>query len=74
MPQVSLYVDEELMRTLRADARAEGVSLSKYVAGVLARSKEPAYPAGFFELYGRLAEVDLKRPEDPAPAPLEPLR
>ena len=63
MPQVSLYVDEPLMKTLRAEATAEGISLSKHVAARLRNGGRCAtasgLPDGYLEkLYGCLADDD----------------
>ncbi len=72
MPQVSLYVDEPLMETLRAEAAAEGVSLSKHVSERLRNGGRCATPSGLPDgyldsLYGSLAEDDtFKRPAQPA--------
>ena len=35
MPQINLYVSEELERRIRAEARRRRLSLSAYVAGIL---------------------------------------
>ena len=63
MPQVSLYVDDETMRGLRSQAKAEGVSLSKHVARRLAQPDRAQTPSGLAEgwlesLYGCLADDD----------------
>ena len=63
MPQVSLYVDDDTMTALRAQAAAEGVSLSKHVARRLARSERSETPSGLpigwlESLYGCLADDD----------------
>lgn len=71
MPQVSLYVDEPLMKALREEAASEGVSLSKHVAERLRNGSRCAtasgLPAGYLEkLYGCLADDDtFARPEQP---------
>ena len=71
MPQVSLYVDDSLMTTLRAEAASEGVSLSKHVAERLrGTSRYPTtsgLPDGYLEkLYGCLADDNtFVRPEQP---------
>ena len=63
MPQVSLYVDDQLMMTLREDAAHEGVSLSRHVARRIqegARASTPSgLPDGLLEsLYGCLSDDD----------------
>lgn len=71
MPQVSLYVDESLMKMLRADAASEGISLSKHVARRLTNGSRCAtasgLPDGYLEkIYGCLADDDaFSRPEQP---------
>ncbi|MBQ6391753.1 MAG: hypothetical protein IJH88_09095 [Eggerthellaceae bacterium] len=71
MPQVSLYVDESLMKTLRAEAASEGISLSKHVARRLTNASRCAtasgLPDGYLEtLYGCLIDDDtFTRPEQP---------
>ena len=71
MPQVSLYVDEPLMKSLREEAASEGVSLSKHVAERLKNGSRCATPSGLPDgclekLYGCLADDDsFARPEQP---------
>ena len=71
MPQVSLYVDEPTMETLRSEADREGVSLSRYVASRLkstGRCTTPSgLPDGFLDsLYGCLSDDDsFVRPVQP---------
>ena len=69
MPQVSLYVDEQLMSELRAEAASEGLSLSRHVAQRLREGSRCATPSGLPDgyldkLYGCLSDDDsLKRPD-----------
>ena len=63
MPQVSLYVDDATMTSLRTQAKAEGVSLSKHVARRLAQSERRDTASGLADgwlesLYGCLADDD----------------
>ena len=75
MPQVSLYVEDQLMDELRTGASREGISLSKHVARRL-RDGKASYrgrcatpsglPEGYFErLYGCIADDTFVRPEQP---------
>lgn len=53
MAQLSLYVGEETLGSLREEARRAGVSISKYAATILeARSRGCGWPAGWGELFG----------------------
>ena len=75
MPQVSLYVEDELMEELRAGAAQEGVSLSKHVARRLrdgkvsyqGRCNTPSgLPEGYFDrLYGCIDDDSFVRPAQP---------
>lgn len=63
MPQVSLYVDDQAMEELRADAAREGTSLSKYVAARIRRDSQLGVVSGaptqlLDKLYGCLADDD----------------
>ena len=75
MPQVSLYVDDATMESLRTEAAREGTSLSKHVstrikkaqARQLGRCNTPSgMPEGFFErLYGCIDDDSFVRPKQP---------
>ena len=56
MPQLSLYLDDDTMETLRAAARGEGVSMSKYASGLIReRARFGGWPQGYWEdVYGCL--------------------
>ena len=79
MAQVSLYVDDAMMSSLRQQAAAEGVSLSKHVASRLAQTVRPATPSGLPEgwlesLYGCQSDVDgFELPPRDIPDRSEPL-
>ena len=72
MPQVSLYVDDATMESLRADAAREGLSLSKHVArrlnsadaGLRGRCDTASgMPQGYFEqFYGCIEDETFVRP------------
>jgi hypothetical protein len=52
MGQVTIYLDEETEKKARAAARADGVSLSKWVAKRLERRAQSEWPAFVRELAG----------------------
>ena len=56
MPQLSLYVDDATMETLRTSALAEGVSMSRYASGLIRdRARFGTWPQGYWEgVYGCL--------------------
>lgn len=52
MPQVAIYVDENLSKKLNKATRASGQSRSKWVADLIKSKLEDEWPEGFFELAG----------------------
>jgi hypothetical protein len=64
MPQVSLYLDQDVLDTARLNARSEGISLSKYVTHALARNADSSWPHGYWELFGALTDESFVYPED----------
>lgn len=78
MAQISLYIDDAEMASLREDAEEEKRSLSSYVRGVLSSRHEGpcgslkgGWPEGYFELYG--SSPDFPEVEDLPPAPVASL-
>lgn len=58
MAQLSLYLEETEMDTLRKDAKREGVSLSRYAARLIRENAgKSRWPAGYWEnVYGALSD------------------
>lgn len=52
MPQLSLYLDESSMSSLRERALREDVSISKFVGNLVRNESSTGWPAGFWDLYG----------------------
>ena len=61
MPQLSLYVDDATMETLRTSARGEGVSMSRYASNLIReRAQNGGWPQGYWEsIYGCLDDTDF---------------
>lgn len=76
MAQLSLYMDDVSMDALRADAEAEGKSISSYAREVLESRHDSkrgwvnGWPPGYFD---SLRPLNIELPEDPIPEPIEPL-
>jgi hypothetical protein len=49
MPQLHLYVPDEVAETAKARARAAGKSLSSYLADLVVQEVAGEWPEGFFE-------------------------
>jgi hypothetical protein len=52
MPQLAIYLDDQLAERLDKAARASGKSKSKWVAEAIQRSLQDQWPEGFFDLAG----------------------
>lgn len=71
MPQLHLYVPEEVAVRLRERAKARGLSLSRYLAEVVVKDVTAGWPEGYFESVvgswrGEIPEID-----DPPPVERE---
>jgi hypothetical protein len=49
MPQLRLYVPDEIAETAKARASAAGKTLSSYLADLIVREVAGEWPEGFFE-------------------------
>ncbi len=63
MPQLSLYLDEPSMKSLREKSKREGLSISKYARIQLARSGG-TWPASFWDTYGALEDDSFAIPDE----------
>lgn len=64
MPQLSLYLDDLTMGVLRANARRETKSLSKYAADLIKQENVSAWPPSFWATYGALHDESFVVPID----------
>ena len=65
MPQLSLYLDETEMASLRTHAANEGVSLSSYARGVLNKNNETnAWSDAFLNVFGAASDDTFKVPSE----------
>jgi hypothetical protein len=71
MPQLHLYVSDDVAETLRARADDAGLSVSRYLAKVVTESVHPGWPEGYFEAIAGSCP-DFAVPPSPPPRPIEP--
>jgi hypothetical protein len=63
MPQLHLYVAEEVASLVRQHARARRMTVSGYLADLVRREVASGWPAGFFDdVVGAWAGKSLRRP------------
>ncbi len=73
MAQLSLYVDDAVLASLKERAAWEGKSVSKLTAEIIeADRRSSVWPEGWFDLAGCLADDDSF--VEPPDTPLEELR
>lgn len=64
MPQLSLYMDDKSMDTLREQAGRENKSLSCHVRSVLQSANSDTWPKGYWSLYGALDDGTFITPAE----------
>ncbi len=52
MPQMAIYIDDQLAKRLEKVVKASGKSKSRWVAEAIKRSLQDQWPEDFFELAG----------------------
>lgn len=64
MPQISLYIDEPTLRKVEYAAKAQQVSISKWVAEQIRSRVDAVYPTGFEQLFGSIDDDTFVEPPD----------
>lgn len=65
MPQLSLYLDDDLMDKLRDGASRAHLSLSKYAARCIdSETASALWPQGFWDLYGSVDDGSFRVPDE----------
>jgi hypothetical protein len=63
---LSLYLDDDLTKQVKAAAKAQGVSVSKYIAKSIEQRLGLEYSSAFLSSLGSLADIDIRRPKQPS--------
>lgn len=61
MSQLTIYLDEKSMRAVKAAARREKTSVSRWARDHLAEAARRSWPPGYFDLFGSLADAGFER-------------
>lgn len=65
MPQLSLYLDDTEMTSLRNCAAREGVSLSRYARNVLSKDASAnSWSSSFLSTFGAIADESFEVPAE----------
>ena len=65
MPQLSLYLDDDIHRELEARARINKSSISKFVVNILKTHFSTDWPDGYQNLYGSINDESFIKHEAP---------
>lgn len=63
MAQLTLYVQDHLLKQIEAEAKKEKSSISSWVNKRLTMVLNRSWPADFLALAGSLKDSDIKRPK-----------
>jgi hypothetical protein len=64
MPQISLYIDEDTLEKIGQMAKAENISISKWVGNNIRFLIKNQYPKNFFSLFGAIQDETFQKPEE----------
>jgi hypothetical protein len=67
MPQLHLYVRDEVAERLRQQAKERKLSLSRYLAEIVERETSGGWPRGYFQEVVGSWEGDFPEIDDPPP-------
>ncbi len=63
MPQLHLYIPDDLAERIQREAQSANMSVSRYLAELVRREMSPDWPEGYFdEVVGGWAGPALERP------------
>ena len=62
MAQLTLYVDEKILRQIESEAKKEKSSVSRWITQKLSLILRRSWPARFLATAGALKDEDFKRP------------
>jgi hypothetical protein len=62
MPQLTLYLDNETEKKIKAAAKRAGSSVSSWVTEKLRKAIQDDWPEDYFDILGSLSKVRIARP------------
>lgn len=64
MPQISLYIEEDILKKVEMAAKLENKSISKWVASQIRSNLRNQYPEDFFKLFGSITDKSFVEPRE----------
>ena len=65
MAQLTVYMEETILRKVEVAAKREHESVSKWVKKHLVSALQTTWPSHYFDLFGSLTKEKLERPPQP---------
>jgi hypothetical protein len=63
MPQLNIYLDELTIKQVKASAKKQRLSLSKWAARCLVSASQNEWSDDFFACLGSITDTEFNRPE-----------
>lgn len=64
MPQISLYIEKEILKKVEIAAKLENKSISKWVASQIKSNLRKQYPEDYFSLFGSITDENFIEPNE----------
>ena len=64
MPQLSLYINKDILQRIEKAAKIENLSISKWVSLKLNNILNNSWPNGYFELFGSIDDETFTHPNN----------
>lgn len=64
MPQLSLYLDDRTLKAVENKAKAQKISISKFVREAIEKDIQSNWPKDYFALFGSIKDSTFKAPKD----------
>ncbi len=65
MGQLTVYINDDILKKIEKAAKHEHTSISKWVKERLEKSFDQRWPGGYAEILGSLKGMNMKRPKQP---------
>ena len=65
MPQISLYLDEEIHQEIEARAKLNQTSISKFVVTTLKAQLSKGWPSGYKNVFGSISDNSFIKHDTP---------
>jgi hypothetical protein len=64
MPQLSVYLDDNMIAQIKENAKTHNISVSKFITNAVDHYMSNQWPEGFEILFGSVSDDAFERPAD----------